>query len=176
MQRTTGFTFPQLLISLAVAGVLAGTALPAYTQAIARTRVTDAMAALSSSLLRASSEALMSSSHVTLCPSQEGATCTRSRDWQPGWIIFVDSNGSRSREPGESLIGSQQPLATSVRVRSSAGRDHVTYQPRGDASGTNGTFVICAEGHPDSARLLVLANSGRWRPAKASPAQAAQCR
>lgn len=170
-----GFTLLQALIAMAIAALIAGLAMPAYTHTVSRVRINDAATALAGDLLRASAEALARSSHVSLCPSIDGTSCSGGSDWSGGWIGFVDANANHHRDADESLVASREASQANIRILYSAGRDRITYQPRGDASGTNGTFVLCGRGHANAAVSLVLANNGRWRVAKAAAPRAAAC-
>lgn len=165
----------EALISLAIVGILAAVALPAYSHASAKVRVNDAAVALAEDMLRSSSSALAGSAHVTMCPSVDRTNCTGGTQWQGGWIVFVDRSANRERDAADPIINARPAMAHGVRILGSHGRERVTYQPRGHAAGTNGTFVLCMEGRPGVSRSLRLANSGRWRISEATTAEAARC-
>ena len=116
----------------------------------------------------ARSEAITRRTRAVLCPSQNGETCEGGGSgetvWNEGYLLFVDTNASRDRDPEEPIIrvfGKTKGL----RIVSSSGRDHVSYQGSGLASGSNATFQFCADRNATPARSLVLSNSGRVRVA-----------
>ena len=88
MQRTTrGFTLVELLITLAIAGMLAALGAPAFGNLLARTRNAGAEAALANTLRHARSTAVLRNTRILVCPSRDGARCTPDADWQHGWLV-----------------------------------------------------------------------------------------
>jgi len=57
-------------------------------------------------IVLARSEALRRNRSVAICPSVDEASCLPGNqpNWNRGWVIFVDSDGDRERDPGEELL------------------------------------------------------------------------
>ena len=72
-----GFTLIELLITITIAGILAATALPAYSSFVANQRIKAASFELMSTLTLARSEALKRNDSVVIAPASGG--------WQNGW-------------------------------------------------------------------------------------------
>src|SRR5690348_18431316 len=87
-----GFTLTELLITLAIAGILAMIGAPAMANLLARTRAASAEAAIAGTLRHARSAAIMRNARVLVCPSRDGRRCNAGDDWQHGWIIAQDSD------------------------------------------------------------------------------------
>lgn len=82
--RVAGFTLIELMVTLAVVGILAAVAAPAMLSLINGNRLTGTASELTASLQLARSEAVRRSSRVTICGSSDGATC--GADWSR-WIV-----------------------------------------------------------------------------------------
>lgn len=159
-----GFTLIELMICLAIAGVLFGIALPAFSSGIDAARASDARSALLASLMTASHKGALTGTRAVLCPSLDGQACIDSSpDWSQGWIVFLDRNADRERTPDESVVHHQGPLADGVRLRSTSGRTRIVFQGNGGNAGSNATFTLCDGRGPAKAQSLVLNNIGRLR-------------
>ena len=88
-RRQPGFTLVELMVTLAVVGILAAVAVPAMTSLINGNRLAGTASELSASLQLARSEALRRSSSVTICGTSDGATC--GGDWSR-WIVTGTEN------------------------------------------------------------------------------------
>lgn len=171
-----GFTLMQTLISLAVIAALLMLSLPSIKSSIASVYLSTARSDIIESLIASSRHALASQRHVVLCPSFDGASCTRDIiDWSNGWIAFMDDNRNREYDPSETLILAKPALKGKARLLSTTGRTRLTFLPRGDNSGSNVTFTLCNRRGATRAETLVLANTGRWRSTVASVEAAQAC-
>lgn len=94
MKKLTGFTLIELIVTLAVVGVLLTLGLPSMKTFVQGDRLIAASNELLSALNIARSEAIKNNVSVTLCESEDGATCNNpgTGKWQNGWIVFIDSN------------------------------------------------------------------------------------
>jgi len=173
--RPHGFTLLEALIVMAVATILLGLAVPALGNARAAAHAGAARAALLDSLMTASSHAALTATHVVLCASRDGATCSGDPDWSPGWLAFADLDGNRLPGPNETVLRRQPALDGSTRLRSTVGRTRLVFQPNGGNAGSNVTFTLCDRRGPAHAVSLVLANDGRLRSAKPAPAAVKAC-
>lgn len=174
--RALGFTLIELLICIAILTTLLAVAAPSYAKLIGRTQGQVARTELDTALNFARMSAVNHNAHVVVCPSVDQQQCSRSTEWQHGWIVFadVDHNGSHSAD--EPVLATAQAQAAGVAILSTVGRLHVDYQADGSASGTNLTLTICdrTAGAADAATLTVN-QAGRVRRGPATPTSAAAC-
>lgn len=176
MKTQHGFTLIELMIAVAVVGVLCGIALPAFSGGLEAARASGARADLLVSLVTASGRAAITGVHGVLCPSSDGASCLDSPDWSGGWLVFLDNNGSRELEGGERILRTQAPLTGNVHLRSTIGRTRIVFQGNGGNAGSNVTFTLCDGRGPARARALIMSNTGTLRDGRATAANlAATC-
>lgn len=163
MDSMRGYTLIELLLALAVAGVLAALGLPALSNTLEATRSAAAEAHLLASLTRSIQRAAITGTRSVLCPSRDGAGCAEGPDWSGGWIAFLDPDGDRERGPRDILILSEPALPGAVRLFSTTGRTRIVFQGNGGNAGSNVTFTLCDGRGWRHARSLVLNNQGRLR-------------
>ena len=158
-----GLTLVELLVVIAVLGILLGMAAPSFDDMLLNHRQAAQVNQLVGSLALARSEAVKRGQWVVMCKSQDGQQCTNQGHWDQGWIMFEDRNRNRQLDSDETLIhvfaGSEQ---IQLRYASFPSSNHVIYYPTGLSLG-NGTFTFCDKRGAGSARAVILAKSGRVR-------------
>ena len=169
-----GFTLIEAAIALAVGAILLGTAIPAWTGALASAHSSSTKAVLLESLTRSISHAALAGSDVVLCPGDRNG-CRETSDWSDGWIAYADIDGNRQHDANETLLQVAPALSGNVHLRTTAGRTHLVIQPNGGNAGSNVTFTLCDGRGPTMATTLVLANDGRLRSGKPTPGAAQAC-
>ena len=171
-----GFTLIELLMAVAVLAVLATLAAPSYGKLIARTHTQTARSALDTTLNQARLSAVTRGAHVVVCPSDDGERCSRTTQWQHGWLAFADHNRDGMRSADEPLLGVVQAQPAGTAIVGTAGRLRVAYRPDGSATGTNQTLTICDRtAGADHATALIINQAGRVRSAAAQANAAAAC-
>lgn len=94
-----GFSLIELLVSLAILGILLAVSLPNFQDTI-ESNVTNSQAKLFMTTLNlARSEAIKRGSNVGICPSNDGQDCDTA-SWSTGWVVFVDVNGDADGTSG----------------------------------------------------------------------------
>jgi len=170
----TGFTVLELMITISIAGILLVTAAPSFQSFSQRQHMKAAVTSLQNDLMMARSEAVRLNIRVVTCPGDPAQGCTGSNEWHTGWIVFVDDNADRQRQPGERIVRRGQELEN-LWVRSSTSRTDVRFSPDGSAPGSNGSISFCGPGGPGQARKLVISNLGRIRRDEAPGLDTAEC-
>ncbi|HET6632917.1 MAG TPA: GspH/FimT family pseudopilin [Rhodanobacteraceae bacterium] len=168
-----GFTLVELLFTLAVAGVLCVLAVPSFARLGARTRLDNVDNGMVAALHFARASAIQGGSAVLLCPSRDGRACSGASDWSIGWLVAADRN--HDGVPDGRPLRRGAALGHGLRAVSSSGRRRVRYVADGSAPGSNLSIVVCQAGQADSARKIVVANSGRVRQGTPTDRQAAAC-
>src|SRR5690606_3064475 len=136
----------------------------------------EARSLLQSTLDMAMRHATVTGSTVVVCPGDAGDGCRDTYDWSSGWLAWVDLDGDRGVGPSETLLREVSALAGKVHLRTTTGRRRLVLHPHGGAAaGTNATFTLCDGRGTAKAVALVLANSGRLRTARPTPAAAQAC-
>ena len=167
------FTLIELLLALAVGAILMMVATPSLEHALDRNRVIQADNQMVSALNLSRIEAINHGTYTILCPSSDGLQCDPGQNWEGGWLMGIDQN--HDFQPDGAPEHVFRPLADGIRVHSSRGRLRVRYQPDGSAPGSNISLILCHAGQPQSARSVVVSNSGRPRQGTASARQARAC-
>jgi type IV fimbrial biogenesis protein FimT len=98
-QHPSGFTLVELLVVMAVVGVLSGLAVPRFTDLFQRYRVDAVHQELLASLQLARVEALRLGVAVVVERQTGCATALESpQHWGCGWQLYADHNGNNSRD------------------------------------------------------------------------------
>ena len=165
-----GLTLIELITTLAVAGVSLAVLIPSWAGLVNRSQVTAAANQLLTHLRFARNEAVTQNRDVSLCPSDDGASCSGDpRGWQRGYLVFVDVDGDRRRTAAETILQVRGAQAPKLRIQSTAGRPAIRFRPDGAAWSTNTTFSICRGDDPASSRAVVLYGTGRARVDRRAP-------
>lgn len=167
------FTLIELLFTMAIAAILMIIATPSLQHTLARTRITQADNQLIRALNLSRSEAVTRNTAAILCPSTDGLQCTPGQNWEGGWLVGIDQN--HDYQPDDAPVHVFGALSDGIRVHSSQGRLHVRFRADGSAPGSNISLIVCQAGQPETARSVVVSNSGRPRQGTASAAQAQSC-
>jgi len=160
------FSLYEALVTLAVVSTVSTIAVPSFQQLTSSQRMTTAVNSMVTALNLARSEAIKRGERATLCPSADGHAChsggADSTAWEGGYLLYIDHNGNHEFDAGETVVW-RFGATEGLNIRSSAHRDHVTYQPNGTASGTNLTFSLCAKHGRGMPRAVIVSNTGRAR-------------
>ena len=174
-QPVKGFTLIEALVVMAVAAILLAVAIPAWSHARAAANAGTVRADLAASLLGAVRHSSIAGTEVVICPALSSGLCSGSTNWDSGWIVFADINGSRMPDANETRLAGSDALPGDVHLRTTTGRTRLIFQPNGGNAGSNVTFTLCDSRGPKSATTLVLSNTGNLRPGQPTDAAAWNC-
>ncbi|MCY4213679.1 MAG: GspH/FimT family pseudopilin [Gammaproteobacteria bacterium] len=165
--RCRGASLLELLVALAIAGLLMGTALPAFIELGADHRAAARINAMLGAVRATRHLAITHNAPATLCAGQ-GPACLGTNRWHEGAIVFLDQDRDLQVDEGE-LVGLRlPPLAEGERIRWRAfrSRSHLLIHGSGLTDWQNGNFQYCpADGDARFARQIILNAQGRARQA-----------
>lgn len=174
--RQYGVTLIEMLLAIGILAILAGTAAPALGGLIARNAATVGDNAVVAALQHARERAVRSGAHVIVCPSRDGKACATDPHWEHGWLLAWDRDRDGTPDPGAVPIAVGQALPRGTVVLGSAGRTRLVFRGDGSAAGSNVSLTVCHRGAPaESARSVVMANSGRIRQGRPTPDRLRAC-
>lgn len=101
-RRESGFSLIELIVTLAIAGILVAMAVPSYSNFVERSARTNTFEALRRAFAYAKSEAVSRLENVYVCPVDDAnidqPTCQT--DWSSNaFVVAVDSNDDAVQEP-----------------------------------------------------------------------------
>jgi type IV fimbrial biogenesis protein FimT len=101
-RRSNGFTLLELMVAIAVVGVLAAVAFPNFQSVIRSNRVATAHNELIGLVNLARSDAIRNNQGAAVCGSSTGTGCDG--QWGSGMLAFSDSNGDGAFSAGEPVL------------------------------------------------------------------------
>lgn len=155
-KRQTGFTLLELMVAIAIVGILIALAGPNFSRALAKGSVNDVVAEWRESFYFAQSEAMRLQNNVQLCASNDGATCNGD-SFADGWIVMEQSNNYVLRDI-------PKIASSNLTITSSNNRNTYTFNGAGRLTGFVGdTLTFALSGKEDIKQTLTLNTEGRIR-------------
>jgi type IV fimbrial biogenesis protein FimT len=162
--RTRGFTLIEMLMTIAIASILMGLAIPSFRYITNSNRIASELNGLLGDLQLARAEAIKDGRPVTVCQSSDGASCTNSTGWQGGWIVFSDPTNVGVYDAGEIYIRKQKLFSGTDTFVASNNVSVITFNREGYAIGMpNGTLLSLHDSSNNNAwtRCLLINISGQ---------------
>jgi len=176
MQKKNGFTIIELMVGVAMLGIIMSIAIPSFNSWTVEMRVDDEISKIHRLLLISRNTAISMEQPVTICPLSSLNEC--STNWKGEISVFIDLDANGKFETGLSKDidgdGINETVSdTMIRVKDRINTSDeltftnasVTYQPTGQIinsalSGT-GAFQYCPKNNSDKNRAIVLSIRGR---------------
>jgi type IV fimbrial biogenesis protein FimT len=147
-KRQTGLTLIELMVTISVASILLVLAVPGFQHVSAKMQRSAAVTGITGGIYFARSEAVKRGVTLTLCASDDGASCKSGADpeWSTGWILFEDADQDRLVDAGEEIL----------RTRTF---EDPQYSLSGDVNLAEG-IVFTTSGFPQTGGQLAYAETG----------------
>lgn len=108
-----GVTSIELLVVLAILGILAALATPSFLPLLELWRIRSAVDSMKSTLYLARSEAIKRGGQVGIQKNPQNTDGCKlaqtTQEWGCGWFVFSDSNGNGKWDAGEEIIHTTPP-------------------------------------------------------------------
>lgn len=162
MKKNSGFTLLELVITVALVSIVMAIAIPSMTTFTQNDRLTTNINTLIGHLAYARSEAVKRSQQVSICVSSDTTSCT-GVNWQDGWIVYIDADGSNTFSAGEEILRAQQPLDGANTLATAIGTQ-VIYDYRGFVTPASvGSFLLCDARNGPYGKTITISTTGRVR-------------
>jgi type IV fimbrial biogenesis protein FimT len=180
--KRLGFTLVELMITLAITGILMSVGIPSFNSMISSTRLTSYANEFVTALNLARSEAVKRGVSVTVrkvdnySSTKKGAEVNwedgRDVNWEDGWNVFTDANSDGKFDTGtDVLIKTFAPLQSSYTLQGNGSifPDYILFKSSGQSNTLGGSFVICNDSDglavpkANTSRLIIVNATGRVR-------------
>jgi len=164
MKSEKGFTLLELMTTLGIAAILLSVAVPGLQSFVMNSRQSSAVNQMVSSIHLARNTAVTRNSAVTVCASDDGATCTNAA-WSGGWLTFADADRDQMVDAGEEVLSVSSEVE-SLNIASAQFPAAISYAGNGRviapiANGVAGSFAFCDRRGTAKAKVVNIELTGR---------------
>jgi type IV fimbrial biogenesis protein FimT len=181
-----GMSIIELMLTISIVAVLAGLAVPSFTNVIQNSRVRSQASDLMANLAIARAEAAKRGMRVTMCPSTTYNSATPACNtgtlgtaWGQGYIVFADVNADGAFNAGSDVLIMVSEALSGNNTLTSANFTNnpvntLQFRPSGSTNlpangctlctptgGPGGTFKLCDSRTGNFGRLITVAVTGR---------------
>lgn len=161
-----GFTLIELMVAIALTGLLLSMAVPALDQFTTSARQTSAINEFVSSMHMARSTAVTTNFRTTICTSSNGTSC-EAASWDDGWIVFTDRDSDQVVDADDTILAAVEGV-DGLSIQSGEFGQFLMFRPNGrattaSANGNSGQFTVCDDRGSDYAKVVIVDLSGRPR-------------
>jgi type IV fimbrial biogenesis protein FimT len=146
-RRSSGFTMLELVIVIAIVGVLIGLGVPSFKYVTTANRIASEVNGLLGDMQFARAEAIKEGQTVVVCVSSNGTSCS-TNPWNNGWIVCSDPANDGSCDAGEPIYRVQKPFTSTDTFIASGNTDVLTFNRDGFAVGLAGVVTIALHNAP----------------------------
>lgn len=163
MKRVPGFTLIEMMVTIAIMGILLAIGLPSFQQLIVNNRIVTNTNEMIADLAMARSEALKRGGNVvvTVCATTDGSSCSGASDWSGGRLVFVDAGTVGSVDSGDVVLRKSGEISgMTVTASGFSTTGFLAYRSSGAVTSTQvGTFTVCHSGY--LGRVVTVSPIGR---------------
>ncbi len=168
-RRAKGFTIIELMVTIAVVGVLSATTIPALGEFLRNSGLKSTAFDLVGAITMARSEAVKRGSRTVMCRSEDPYAAEPvcgggDNDWSTGWLVFIDEDNDDDFEVGTDIlltVGEGAPEG--IDLHSNDAADAVlTFRPDGSIAGAaTARFALCDLRGAPHGKLINVTRVGR---------------
>ena len=143
--------------------------IPSFSNSIKKNSVASTINDIQTTLMQARSEAVTQNITISVCSSNDQATC--SGTWSDGWITFSDENEDGTIDGGDldELLFVADALKADNELRLVAGTTGMIQYQSSGYSDQSGVFISCpGDQDTDYSRALIVSSSGMVRKSRDS--------
>lgn len=164
VRRRRGFSITELMVAIAIAGVLTAIAIPSFQSVLMSMRLTSYANELVATTMLARSTAINQNAPVVMCQSSDGATCGNGSNWEAGYVVLCTSNDSKvcTNTPGPSatriVLKSQARAANGWKI---TGASSIQFESSGSGATTASLIVCRSQPLGTNERVVRISPTGR---------------
>jgi len=160
-KHNKGYTLLEIMIAIAIAGILMAVAIPSLTSFIKNNRILAETNGLMIAIKTARTEAMTRRTNITVCRSSDNVNCDGTGD---NFIAFSDANVANIVDGADDIVYSTTIDANNLTLSYSGGAS-IRFDSRGRAIGSSGTITVCDDRGDNYKRGITIEPIGRSKPA-----------
>lgn len=151
-RRQSGFTLLELMVTIAILGILATMAAPSYREILERSRLRAEMEQWRNAFYLAQREAMRMKDTVRFCASNDGVTCN-TNNFSDGWIVIRGD---------DSILLDHAPKSTADVITLNGNNQGIlSFSSNGRITGFVGATLTVTNAHGDPSLSFRINTEGR---------------